>query len=151
MLDIRVLREQMAMLRDALSRRGALTTLTPELERDRRTLIQAVEEKKAARNASSQEVAQRKKKGENADDLIAKGRELGAEIAKGEADLSAAEEELKGIVMGLPNITLPEVPAGGEDNNTIVKEWGKPRKDAGLKPHWELADKLRMLDVERGA
>jgi seryl-tRNA synthetase len=157
MLDIRVLREQMAMLRDALSRRGALTTLTPvleraeQLERDRRTLIQAVEEKKAARNASSQEVAQRKKKGENADDLIAKGRELGAEIAKGEAELAAAEEELKGIVMVLPNITLPDVPAGGEDNNKIVKEWGKPRKEAGLKPHWELAAKLRMLDVERGA
>ena len=88
MLDIRVLREQMGMLRDALARRGALDALLPvlaraeELERERRTLIQAAEERKAARNASSQEVAQRKKKGEDAADLIARGRELGAEIAR---------------------------------------------------------------------
>src|SRR5436189_6466392 len=110
MLDIRVLREQMATLRDALARRGALDGLTPvldraeQLERDRRTLIQAVEEKKAARNVSSQEVAQRKKKGEDAADLITRGRDLGAEITKIEGELAAAEDELKGIVMVLPNI-----------------------------------------------
>jgi seryl-tRNA synthetase len=156
MLDIRVLREQMPTLRDALARRGALEGLRPvleraeQLERDRRTLIQAAEERKAARNVSSQEVAARKKKGEDATDLITRGRELGAEIAKLEGELAAAEEELQGIVMLLPNITLPGVPAGGEDNNTIVKEWGTPRREPGLKPHWELAEKLRMLDLERG-
>ena len=83
MLDIRVLREQMPTLRDALARRGALETLTPvlekaeELEKERRALIQAVEERKAARNTSSQEVAKRKKNGEDASDLITRGRELG--------------------------------------------------------------------------
>ena len=157
MLDIRVLREQMPTLRDALARRGALETLTPvlaqaeSLEQERRILIQAVEERKAARNASSQEVALRKKKGEDAADLITRGRELGEEIAKLEKELAESEETLKSIVMVLPNMTLPDVPAGGEDNNKVVKEWGTPRKEAGLKPHWELADKLRMLDVERGA
>ena len=59
MHDIRVLREQMDVLRDALNRRGALDGLAPvleraeRLERDRRTTIQAVEERKAARNAMS--------------------------------------------------------------------------------------------------
>ena len=59
MHDIRVLREQMEVLRDALSRRGALDGLAPvleraeQLERDRRSTIQAVEERKAARNADS--------------------------------------------------------------------------------------------------
>jgi seryl-tRNA synthetase len=157
MLDIRVLREQMATLRDALARRGALDALKPvldraeQLEKDRRTLIQGAEERKAARNTSSQEVAQRKKKGEDAADLIARGRELGIEITAFEKQLADAEAELNGIVMLLPNITLPDVPAGGEDNNKIVKEWGKPRKEAGLKPHWDIAAKLGMLDVERGA
>jgi seryl-tRNA synthetase len=157
MLDIRVLREQMPSLRDALARRGALDALNPvlekaeQLERNRRTLIQAVEERKAARNASSQEVAQRKKRGEDAADLIARGRDLGVEISAFEKELAEAEEALSNIVMVLPNITLPEVPAGGEDNNKLVKEWGKPRMEPGLKPHWELAEKLRMIDVERGA
>jgi len=157
MLDIRVLREQMGMLRDALGRRGALDALQPtlaraeELERHRRTLIQAAEERKAARNASSQEVAQRKKKGEDAADLIARGRELGAEIARLESELSAAEEELRTIVLVIPNPTLAEVPAGGEDANRVVKEWGTPRRDAGLRPHWELAERLGIIDLERAA
>lgn len=155
MLDIRVLREQMATLRDALARRGALAGLTPaleraeQLERDRRTLIQATEERKAARNVSSQEVAQRKKRGEDAAELIARGRDLGAEIARLEGELAAAESELRGILLVIPNLTLPEVPAGGEDNNRVVKEWGTPRREAGLKPHWELGERAGILDLER--
>ncbi len=157
MLDIRVLREQMTMLRDALARRGALDGLSlvlaraEQLEKERRSLIQGVEEKKAARNVSSQEVAQRKKRGEDAADLIAKGRALGVEITAIEDLLAKAEEELSGIVMVLPNITLPEVPSGGEDHNKIVKQWGTPRRDPALKPHWDLAEKLRIIDIERGA
>lgn len=157
MLDIRVLREQMGMLRDALGRRGALDGMTPvldraeQLERERRTLIQAAEEQKAARNASSQEVAQRKKKGEDAAELIARGRELGGEIARLERELGAAEEELRGIMLVIPNITLPDVPAGGEDANRIVKEWGTPRREPGLRPHWELGASLKLFDLERAS
>ena len=157
MLDIRVLREQMDVLRDALGRRGALDGLRPtldraeQLERDRRTYIQAVEERKAARNTSSQEVAKRKKAKEDATDLITRGRELGEEIARLEKDLAAAEDELRGILLVIPNMTLGDVPAGGEKNNKVVKEWGTPRRDKGLKPHWELAATLGILDIERGA
>ena len=67
MHDLRVLREQLDQLRDGMRRRGALDTLAPiidrgaEAERERRALIQAVEEKKAARNSNAQEVAKRKK------------------------------------------------------------------------------------------
>src|ERR1051325_3826818 len=157
MHDIRVLREQMDVLRDALRRRGALDGLTSvleraeTLERDRRTLIQAVEERKAARNASSQEVAQRKRNKLPADDLIARGKELGEEIAKLEQELSVPEQSLQRILLEIPNMTLPDVPAGGEENNRIVKEWGNPRKDAGLKPHWEIGATLGIIDVERAA
>jgi len=157
MLDIRVLREQIGMLRDALGRRGALDALAPvlaraeELERERRTLIQATEERKAARNASSQEVAQRKKRGEDASDLIARGRDLGEEIARLERELGAAEGELNNLLLVVPNITLPDVPAGGEENNRVVKEWGTPRRDAGLKPHWELGVRLGIIDLDRAS
>src|SRR5688500_16507779 len=130
MHDVRVLREQMDSLRDALARRGALETFTPvleraeALERDRRTMIQPVEERKAARNVSSQEVAARKRNKEDASDLIARGRELGAEIAKLEGELGTIEQELQRILLEIPNITLPDSPAGGEENNRVVKEWG---------------------------
>jgi seryl-tRNA synthetase len=157
MHDIRVLREQMETLRDALRRRGAMETLAPVLERaeglerDRRTMIQAVEERKAARNVSSQEVAARKRAKEDASDLITRGRELGEEIAKLESELGAIEAELQRILYEIPNMPLSDVPAGGEDQNRIVKEWGTPRREPGLQPHWEIGARLGLLDLERAA
>lgn len=157
MHDLRVLREQVDLLRDGMRRRGALDGLSATIdrgvdaERERRTLIQAVEERKAARNANAQVVAKRKKAKENADEFIAQGRALGDEIAKLEQDLAAIESELGRTVLEIPNITLPEVPAGGEENNVIVREWGTPRSSEGVKPHWEIAERLGLIDVERGA
>jgi seryl-tRNA synthetase len=155
--DIRVLREQMDLLRDALGRRGALDGIQPvlqraeQLERDRRLLIQAVEERKAARNTASQEVAQRKRNKESADELIARARDLGDEIARLEGELGQAEDALRGILLEVPNITLPAVPSGGEENNRVTKEWGSPRRENGLRAHWDLGVQLGILDLERAA
>jgi seryl-tRNA synthetase len=157
MHDIRVLREQMDALRDAMSRRGALDGLAAvldraeHLERERRATIQAVEERKAARNTTSQDVAQRKRKGEDAADLIARGRELGEEIGRLERELDVTEQELQRILLEIPNMTLPTVPAGGEEANRVVKEWGTPRREAGLLPHWEIGARLGIIDLERAA
>ena len=155
MHDIRVLREQMDVLRDALGRRGALDGLASVLdraeglERERRAMIQAVEERKAARNAASQDVARKKRNKEDADDLIARARDLGEEIAKLEKELDGAEGELQRILYEIPNITLPDVPAGGEAGNRVTREWGTPRRAAGLLPHWEIGAALGILDLER--
>jgi seryl-tRNA synthetase len=54
-------------------------------------------------------------------------------------------------MLELPNFTLPEVPTGGEECNVIVREWGTPRIEEGLRPHWEIAEKLGILDLARGA
>ena len=157
MHDIRVLREQMDVLREALGRRGALDGLASilthaeTLERDRRAMIQAVEERKAARNTASQEVARRKRNKEDADELIARARDLGDEIAKLEGELGTIEDGLRAILLELPNMTLPAVPRGGEENNRIVKEWGTPRRDPGLLPHWDIGARLGLIDTERAA
>jgi seryl-tRNA synthetase len=157
MHDVRLVRERLDDLREAMRRRGALDVLAPQLDRcesleqERRLLIQAVEERKAARNASSQEVARRKRAGEPADELIAQGRAQGEEIARLEAELAAAEGALIGILSEVPNITLPDVPAGGEEHNVVVRSWGEPRPSAGVRPHWEIAAAHGMLDLERGA
>jgi seryl-tRNA synthetase len=154
---MRALREQVDLLRDAMHRRAAddaslrLIDQGENLERERRTLIQAVEERKAARNANSQEVARRKRAGESADDLIMRGRELGDEITRLETELDAAEGRLRGILLELPNVTLPEVPAGGEECNRIVRDWGTPREPAGVRPHWEIGAALGIIDLERAA
>ena len=155
MHDARMLREQVDLLRDGLRRRGALDGLAPlvdrgvQLERDRRTLIQAVEERKAARNANSQEVARRKRAKEPADELIAQGRALGDEITRLEQELAIAQQELDRTLLLIPNITLPSVPEGDEAQSVIVREWGTPRAREGVKPHWEIGASLGMIDVER--
>ena len=157
MHDLRALREQIDTLREGMRRRGKIEQLGPlidraeALDRDRRLNIQAVEERKAARNVASQEVARRKRAKENADDVVAQSRALGEEIARLEAELEQAESELERIMYELPNITLPDVPSGGEECNVIVREWGTPRTETGLEPHWELAEALGILDLQRGA
>ena len=157
MHDARIFREQVELLRDAMRRRRKLDDLAPVLDRgvalelERRAVIQAVEERKAARNTSSQEVARRKKAGEAADDLIASGRELGEEIQRLENELARAEAELRDVLLGVPNITLPDVPEGGEEANRIVRSWGTPRPADGVRPHWEIGEERGIIDLARGA
>jgi len=152
-----MVREHIDALRSGMRRRGALDALSPTIERAialdkaRRDTIQAVEERKAARNVVSQQVGQRKRGGESADDLQQQSRALGDEIARLDRELAETEGELSAILLELPNITLDEVPPGGEENNAPIRSWGTPREGARVQPHWEIGTRLRIIDFERGA
>ena len=152
-----MVREQAGTLREGVRRRGSLDKHGPlidraeRLDKERRATIQRVEERKAARNAASQEVARRKKAGEGADELVASAREIGAEIAKLETELAASQGEFDAILLELPNVTLREVPEGDATANRIVGTWGEPRAAGSVKPHWEVAETLGLLDLPRGA
>ncbi len=157
MHDLKLLRENLDALREGMRRRGALGVLgssidrAEALDRQRRQVIQAVEALKARRNAASQQVAQKRKAGENADQLIAEARAVGDEIARLDIDLGAIELELESLLLELPNIPLANVPEGGEDANVIVRSWGQPRPVDGVAPHWEVGERLGILDLARGA
>lgn len=152
-----MVREGIDALRDGLRRRGALDALSPTIDRavsldaTRRDTIQAVEERKAARNAITQQVAQRKRAGQSADDLQQQSRSLGDEIARLDRELAQAEGELSAIMLEIPNITLDQVPGGGEEKNAVVRTAGTPREGARVQPHWEIGTKLGLIDFERGA
>jgi seryl-tRNA synthetase len=154
--DLRVVREQGDVLRAGIRRRRQeenlpLVDRAEQLERDRRTTLQAVEERKAARNALSQEVARRKRAGEGADELLDQSRALGDEIARLDQELAASERQLEAILLELPNIPLPELPDGGAESNRVVRAWGTPRSDEGVRPHWEIAETLGIVDFARGS
>lgn len=157
MHDLRLVREQMHLLRDGFGRRGKLETLGPildrleGLEKERRSLITAAEDRKARRNLMTQEVAQRKRAGDDATELVAESRNLGGEIARLEADLTATELTMDGLMLELPNITREDVPAGDESHNRVVRTWGTPRADDGVRPHWDVAAELGIVDLTRGA
>src|SRR4029079_6523061 len=100
MHDLRMVREHVDTLREGMRRRAKLQALAPAIDRaraadeERRGLIQAVEERKAARNAMSHQVARLKKAGEDAGDLLAQARDVGDEIGKLESELSLLQTEL---------------------------------------------------------
>lgn len=157
MHDQRLLREQADVLRAGMRRRGQAEALLPlvdraeQLERDRRVTLQAVEERKAARNSLSAEVAKRKRAGEPADELLERSRALGDEIARLEQELQAFDTQLEAILLELPNIPLADTPDGGAEANRIVREWGTPRAGDGVRPHWEVAESLGLVDFARGS
>lgn len=158
MHDIRLLRDQLDRLREGMARRGKLTELQPlldradALEQARRAAITELEAQQARRNKVSQEVAQRRKAGEDATELMAEGRTIGELVSALEQKRAAAEAEVQALLFEIPNIPLDEVPAGDESHNAVVKAWGTPRADgASLQPHWEVGASLGMLDLPRGA
>lgn len=157
MLDPKLIRDDIALVRDAMTRRGKLDAYGPlldeaeALDRARRHAIQQVEEKKAERNRVSQEVGKRKKAGEDAADLQASARTLGEEIAAHEAELAVVQARVDELLLSIPNITLPEVPAGDETQNVVVRTWGEPRPTTGVVPHWEIGERLGLFDLARGA
>jgi seryl-tRNA synthetase len=155
--DLRTLRDNLESLREGMRRRRLLDALAPRidradvLDRERRSLIQRADEKKGTRNAATQEVARLKKGKESADALIAQTRALGDEISALELELAGVESELGDILMQLPNIPLADVPDGGEESNRVVRAWGEPRDSAGVRPHWEIGERLDILDLAAGS
>ncbi len=157
MHDPRILREDPAVLRDALDRRNmldggaAIVDRAIELDAERRAVIQRADDAKAARNALTQVVAKKKRAGEDAESEVVQSRGLGEDIQLLERHLAGAEEQLASLMLQLPNVTRPEVPAGGETNNAVQRSWGEPRATGPVTPHWDVGARLGLLDLERGA
>jgi len=156
-LDPKLVRDEVAALRDAMRRRdkydlyGPLIDEAEALDRARRASIVRVEEKKAERNRVTQDVGKKKKAGEDASELQASARVIGEEIAALEAQLELTQTRFDELLLSIPNLTLADVPAGDESKNVIVRTWGTPRAAESVAPHWEVGEKLGLFDLPRGA
>jgi len=154
MLDMKFVRENPELVVEAVKKRNGNLDLTEflQLDKERRDVVQSVEVLKKQRNDASQEIGKLKKAGQNADAQQAAVRALGEEIAKQDAKLGEIETKLKGILLNIPNIPAEDVPVGKDDScNPVIRIIGEPRKfDFEPKPHWEIGEKLGILDFERG-
>jgi len=159
MLELRKIREDTEAVRAELERRGSPELLemldrVVVLDTERRSLISEVDTLRAKRNEESPRVAELKRAGaeEEARALITRLREIGERIDEREARLSTIEEEIRDLLLNIPNIPEPEVPLGGVESNEILREWGERREfEFSPKPHWELGAELGILDLPRGA
>jgi len=106
---------------------------------------------KAERNAASQQIAELKRRKEDANEPIAAMRRVGDEIKRLDEDARSAEDEFLALMMGIPNIPDASVPDGADEaDNVVVRTWGEPTPCAfAPKPHWDLAEALGLLDFER--
>ncbi|MBP2634613.1 MAG: serS [Firmicutes bacterium] len=154
MLDIKFVRSNPEVVEEALKNRGAAISLTEfiEREKERRELLAEVETLKNKRNTVSQEISQKKKAGENADDMIVEMRQVGDRIAEIDAKVKDVETALNDIILSIPNVPHASVPVGkNEEANQEMRRWGIPREFSfEPKAHWEIGEKLGILDFERG-
>ncbi|MGX7100530.1 serine--tRNA ligase [Globicatella sanguinis] len=156
MLDRKVLRDKFEEVAAKLATRGvARETLDEyrELDIQRRELLVEVEHLKQTRNAVSGEIAQLKRNKENADGKIAEMKTLGEIIKEKDETLTAIDEKLEYIEHRLPNIPHDSVPVGeDEEDNVEIRRWGEPTQfDFEPLNHWDIAEKLGILDFERAA
>ena len=155
MLDIKYIRDHADAVRAGVRLKGERASSVDEvlaLDEKRRGSLQKVETLKSRRNTVSAEVARMKSKGEDASALIAEMRTVAEEIRALDAALGAVEEKLRATLLLIPNMPHASVPAGKTPaDNLPVATWGEePEADFALKPHWELMEKLGIIDFARG-
>jgi len=159
MLDARYVADHFDEVRAQLARRGAEFAEAIDgvvsLVTTRRELTRKTELLQAERNSKSDAMAKLAKSGDK-EGMAARRDELKAlsESVKGlEQELAAAEAQIEEVLLGIPNVPHPSVPDGQtEDKNVVMRTWGeKPSFGFEPKPHWELGEKLGILDFERAA
>ena len=155
MLSREFLRDSADRYRKSLDDRGAVVELDRflDLDRERRETIQRVETLKNQRNVASQEIAQLKKNKQDAGEQIAAMKQVGDQIKELDERLAALEVEMEGLELGFPNVPDDGVPIGPDERaNRIEREWGeRPQLDFNPLPHWEIGERLGILDFERAS
>ncbi len=153
MIDIKLIRDDPERVR-TLSRQKNVDPPIDDilvLDERRRQVISQAEALKARRNEGSKVVGRTKDK-EERNRLIAEMKDIGDQISKFDDEVRSADQRLRELLLGIPNLPDPEVPVGPDETaNEVVRELGTRREfDFEPKPHWELAEALGIIDFERG-
>ena len=152
MLDIKLIRDNPDLIRQAMEKRGQSAPLGEimNLDERRRRFLHEMETLRAQRNEVSKQLG---KMADKPPQLIADMRQLGEKITSLEAEISQVDAELEDFLLRLPNIPAADVPVGKDaQDNIVVRSWGKPPDFSFTPlPHWELGEKLGIIDFQRGA
>lgn len=155
MLDIKFIRENTDAVKEGVTKKGEdphNVDNALKLDEQRRVLLQQSEQLKARKNASAADVAKKKSKGEDASAVFEEMRKVSEDIKVLDGDLAKVESDLRDVLLAIPNIPHQSVPIGKSPaENQIIATWGEPPViDFQPKPHWELVEKLGIIDFQRG-
>src|SRR6476646_3306774 len=156
MIGIALIREDPEAVKRAVARKGEPTEPVDrvhEADARRRAIEAEANEVRAQRNVGNRQVGELMRTGQRdeAEALKARMAELSAQVDRFDAELAEVERDIERDMLLIPNLPHESVPDGtGPDDNPVVRTWGEPRAADGTPPHWEIAERLRLFDLERG-
>ena len=156
MIGIEQVRRDPEAVRRAMASRGEPDQVTEILEMDaawrgHKTQADGIRNQ---RNEANRQIGHARSAGQApSPEVIAQMRALGGELDSLDTAAQELEERIHGLLLGLPNIPLADVPPGAdEEDNSIVRQFGEPPAlDFTPIPHWELGERLGIIDFQRGA
>lgn len=156
MLEIKFIRKNLSIVKEALEKRGDDSSVLNNFEESdniRKKLLQEIEELRNKRNTVSEEIAVKKRNKEDASDMIAEMKKTSDKIKEIEKDLKSAEEKIAEIIIKLPNIPHDSVPVGRDDTENVFlrKQGDLPEFDFEPKAHWDLGTDLGIFNFEKAS
>jgi len=151
-IDLRLLRDDPDAVRASQRDRGEDPSTVDRLlaaDEARRAAVTRFDALRGEQKALGKQVP--RARGEELAALLARTKELAAEVRQAEADQAAAEQALRDAHLAVPNVTDPRTPPGGEDDYVVLREVGKPPALDTVRDHLELGRLLDAIDTERGA
>ena len=156
MIDLRALRDDPEVFRASQRARGESEHLVDEvldLDARRREALGAFESKRAEQKSLGKLVAQAK--GDEKAELLSRTKALAVEVKALDAEAGELATRAEQAAHQIPNLVADGVPAGGEDDYTVLRHVGTPRDFAAegvtVRDHLELGEGLAAIDTERGA
>ncbi len=157
MLELGFVRANLELVEAKLRSRGVDTTAVMggfrEVDARRRVSITRAEGARAERNRLTAEIQSLRKAGSDASAQTESVRALKAEGEALESAAARADDTLQELLQTLPNLPFDSVPVGTDEHGNVeVASWGEKHAfDFPALPHWELGEKLGVLDFERAA
>ncbi len=155
MHDLNYFRDHLDLFAEMAKKRGITLDLDGfrTLDKERREVITANEARKAQRNKASDEVAKRKKAGEEVAANLTDMKRLSTDIKEADEKIAKLDAKLREFMLTVPNLLHASVPVGkSSEENVEVRRWGTPPKfDFQPKPHWEVGERAGILDLEAAA
>ncbi len=155
MLDQKFLLENIDQVGRRLLTRGGKYSLDDisGLASEKKDIQKKAEDLRSERNRVSEQIARRKKDGLDSSDMILAMRKVGEEIAAFEEKLKVLDEDIRQRMLNIPNLPHESVPVGPDSSGNVeVRRWGRePVFDFAPQAHWDIGEKLGILDFERAA
>src|SRR5436309_14418123 len=150
MLSLSFIREHPDLVKEGARKKGEPAPVDEilQLDQQRRELVTKLEQLKAEQNRRSAAMA--KSRDEAAIEALRRMRD---EIKSLEQQTAPIESRLNALLLEVPNPPDASVPEGRDaTGNVTVREWGIKKRKAptfAMRPHYELAERLGIIDVER--